>query len=581
MGATAVCQKRPSDKGRADNCRNIALAMLGTAFFSFSIPVVLFYFSIPVGILTFPLAVIGGISVPLFIGQGLNLRQTGWIAVVPVLIFLSLLVAGFVYDVSYDGMRYHQETVVAVCNGWNPLDSSTESVAPRSMWSRHYVKAVEICAAVISSFTGRLETGKGIGLILALGAGAGVYGALRENVGRCLERERLGCVGTDGWSRLKSFWFTLCIVGNPVVGSQLFTYYIDFYKYLYLLYVLLGIYYTTSQDNRERLQGMVMLFFTLVLAMSTKFNFFFEAGLWMVLAFIWTAIKGKFEELKRLFWVSVVALAVGTLLCYDPYITNWINEGHPLYPLMGAGAIDIMTYNTPEQYIGSNRFVNFFSSLLAVAQPYIDQRSGGFTIFMPAILLLSLYIGWRLRRRLSGVVWYIAICTLVSCFIFEQSWWARYICQLWLIGAVFLVASQMRDRIAGKAGYVMSVFMFLAGGWALARGVYISVFDGYYIKSLMETAKTERVEVVGFCEPQMKKHLDEYGVDYVFADSIPAGSREKAFYYFYNTHPFLILSDAQKEALEERMAEIGKTTEKLTYSHETEEIIRPYEEDFQ
>ena len=268
------------------------MATLGFAFFLYAVTTVFFFINRSINDFILPSALICSIVVTSLIG---TLRHsdnhTGWIVVTLLIVAGSLLLSNLLYDTSYDGIRYHQETVASILAGWNPLNGDSDSGVTLGIWSRHYAKAIEICEAAITAFTGRIETGKGINIILISGAVAGVYAFLRENPAQYFIRSTYKCKSafsttvSDGpgeksensFGRVKSIVFALVIVGSPVVLSQIFTFYIDFYKYIYLLFLLLGIALICRKDVVARYRGYAILFYSLVLAMATKFNFFFEA----------------------------------------------------------------------------------------------------------------------------------------------------------------------------------------------------------------------------------------------------------------------------------------------------------------
>lgn len=544
----------------------IFIGLLVIAFCLFVIPILLFYCGMSLNKYIFPVSVVIGIIVPFRVCGGTF--KPKWIVRILyllLLIILIIIVAGYVYDVSYDGMVYHQETVASFVNGWNPFAKESFVFAPKSIWCIHYCKAIELMAASIAAFTGQIEMGKAVNFMLLLGTAFGVYSLLRGRIYKLFLKNNEKVRSKESWSRAKSIWFTLCIVGNPVVGSQLFTYYIDFYKYLFLLNILIGICWISVPGRNNHIIGTVVLCGTLILSMGSKFNFFFEAGLCMILSMLWCVIKKNYITLRLLAIVSILSLILGMVFCYDPYITNWINNGHPLYPLMGEGAVDIMTGNTPEIYYEHNRVINFIISLFSYSKPSVDQRLGGFTVLMPAIFFIGIYIGLKMTKKIRDVIWYTIICGFLSCFIFAQSWWARYICQLWLVVALLLLVSQFGGKALRKLGYFMSVLMIIAGIWAFSRTLYIGVLEGYYIKSLLETAKTDKVVVSGICTPQTLKHLDEYGIKYSIVDSIPAEKRENVMYYYYKMEPLILLSDNQMEILSDKMKKIGKNSETYRY----------------
>lgn len=529
----------------------ISVALLGFAFLLYAIPTLLFFFHHPVNSYIFPIALVMAIGAGVSVAPRQHYgNQWCWIIASLLIITISILVAGFMYDTSFDGMHYHQEIVAVLLKGWNPVEPTFQNEYSLELWTLHYAKAIEIIASVIVAFTGRIETGKAINLILTAGVTSGVYAFLRENPKNFFIRNSAKTNSVDEWGRVKCLLFSIAIVGSPVVCAQFLTFYIDFYKYIFLLYFLWGVCLITKGDVVHKRCGYVVLFIALILAMATKFNFFIEAGLWMIMAYIWSAINREWSMLRRLLAVSICALAAGAVLTWHPYFTNWIYCGHPLYPLMGDGAIDIMGMNTPEEYLHTDRFTNFIRSMLTPSIPNVDQRSGGFTILMPILLLASGWIGWKMRGMLKGVVWYVAICTLLSCFIFEQSWWARYISQLWLVGAIFLVVSQYSQEAGRfKPGYILLSLMMLAGGAALTYASVKGVIVGGYIRSLLDVSREKKVIVVGWLPVQLRHHLDENGVIYERRDGVPPGKENCAVYYHNGEEPIIVLSESQIKKL--------------------------------
>lgn len=224
-------------------------------------------------------------------------------------------------------------------------------------------------------------------------------------------------------------------VANPIGVAQSVTYYNDFAKYYYLL-ITIAVAVSLCR-NKSSVAGWIwycVLFMVVVLAIGTKFTAFFEQGVAVAAFMIWLMWRRDWLLFKRVFSVAVVALIFGSvLLGYHPYVTNFISAGHPLYPLLGEGAIDIMTDITPEVYIGNGRVYNFLYSLFTPTIPYYAEFVGGFGALMPVMLAVAVFVGVRMRRVIPMAVYYIAVWIIMSCFFYEQSWWARYICQLWLL----------------------------------------------------------------------------------------------------------------------------------------------------
>lgn len=339
------------------------------------------------------------------------------------IIALSILFAGYIVDFSSDGNWYHQEIINALDKGWNCYRERTFSYE-LSLWALHYAKAFELISASIVSLTGRMETGKAVNFIIFFSTAFicwNLFGILKQDC-----------------SRLKKLVFISLLICNPVVICQLPTYYIDFTIYFY---ILLSLAFTTGiyKDYHVGLNGLGLAL-TVVLAVGTKFNAFFMEGVTILAILGWLLIKKQNRIFNKIFLLASISAVVGAcIFSFHPYITNWMYAGHPLHPLLGENNIDIMTHNTPVELLDNNRFVNFFKSYLTdlgvIQFPIYDTRVGGFGhlsfLLFPFALLCIVYNVFAGKKEY--VIGYIALIALASCFFFEQSWWARYNTQLWLI----------------------------------------------------------------------------------------------------------------------------------------------------
>ena len=333
---------------------------------------------------------------------------------------LSIYIGWHIYDNSWDGIAYHQLTIFALADGWNPVwdEAYKEWLSP---WTIHYAKGLEVLSACTYKLTGDLESGKAVNFVLA----AAAFLICFDCVGRLKP-------DSTKWNRVI---FTLIAVGNPVWICQCLTFYIDFALYFYvLLSALFSIYLARGENNLLNGMGLGGV---IILAIGTKFNHFFLEGVAMIAILGWLLIIGNKPAAWRVFKISLVAAVMGALVFgFHPYIANWMYQGNPFYPLMGDGAVDIMTCNTPQLYHGHNRFENFLLSIYgAIYFPLYDSRISGFgplfNILFPICLACVLCAVIRRKRLL--VIGYATFWVLGSCFLFEQSWWARYNPQVWLM----------------------------------------------------------------------------------------------------------------------------------------------------
>lgn len=464
------------------------------------------------------------------------------------IIAVALLIGCYTIDYSYDGLVYHQEIIALLCNGWNPYREGIPFGPDgplTSIWALHYAKGIEMTQTATVSFIGKLEGGKCINFIMTAGTAfiIGDFVALRN----------------PSMSRRSILLITLAVIANPVIWEQILTYYIDFYKYLYLLLLLVGIVEADSSDGQRRIFGYLLIGTSVVMSVATKFNFFFEAGLWGLCALVWVLVTSSRQLFVRLLSVGLISFAVAIALTFHPYVTNWLAAGHPLYPLMGEGAVDIMTDNTTEMFSGYDRVMNFFRSLVIPSmQIDVDQRNCGFTFFMPFILLLTLITAIRLRREVKGAVWFTATLCLLSCFLFEQTWWPRYICQLWLIPSLFLPQA-VSSRSGRRSGRLTGLLMIFAGAYAFLWSLKHEAVIGSYNYLLLREASRQPVEIVSPAGAQYRRHLDDAGCYYKVIDMSPDSSGylqnegKRLLYFVERRRPLVIVSQEQAEAIRTRM----------------------------
>ena len=455
---------------------------------------------------------------------------------------VSLFFGVITMDFSWDGNMYHQEIIAWLMNGWNPF-SIAEITPNHTLWTNHYAKALETVSATICTTFNNIEIGKAVNYVLLFSSGLLAY--------YCVDNR---FHNLKLWQRLA---IALVITCNPVVISQVFTFYIDFAKYIYLLWTLFLIYKisTTERSTQESL----LLVGIIILAIGTKFNIFFEQGLWLILAIAWLWIKGYRKASKRITLISLLGLVLGLACSYHPYVTNTILAGNPLYPLLGENSVDIMSPNTPDVY-GNSRIINFFQSIFAIEIPRQDARIGGFGPFAGIMLILSLYIALRLRKTVNSSYFYILICTFASCFIFEQSWWARYIAQLWLIPsiALFIGLQYKQSKLAAK---ILLACMLVNTPICCVRSL-VSVGVIYLNRDAIHTPLENDSVMLINSRLQFEHHLKKHNVHFTKADSVPEHFKGDIVYYFgssdaadYTHYPVLLLSTEQALKVKERMTE--------------------------
>lgn len=478
---------------------------------SYIISVVGFFVGITINALTFPAAVLASWIVTAF-SHGLLRDKLASIGLSLAIIVVSIIIATFIEDPSFDGNTYHQEAIISMMEGWNPVRDNSD--VDLSIWAKHYAKGFETLSACIGAVSGRVESGKAVNLLLIIATGLLLYAFLR----------RRGYIVSQKWALIVTLFF----ISNPVGICQMPTFYIDFTKYYLLLLTAIGcIGITGNKSFKLQCEYCTIVSGCIILAISIKFNIFFDEGL-MIIAFLcWHLYHKDTNNLKRLFILGLIATITSVALSYHPYITNILSHGNPFYPLLGEEAVDIMSFNTPQVYLGHNRFVNFLISYCSPSLPGIDKRINGFGFPFTLLLAISIYALIRYRREMLSWVWYSLVWIVASCFVFEQSWWARYCCQLWAMPC--LTAFAVVRYTDGRSSWLKKSYIFfycLSSALCIASAIYSVTKTTYLRYYIYMVGYTRPLHVQDLTIPAAR-HFNERSIEFIPIDN----TRQGIFYY--------------------------------------------------
>lgn len=379
-------------------------------------------------------------------------------------ILIALFLSSRIYDFTYDGNWYHKSAVGAMANGWNPLyDSFTDYcnekgfqwLGDSAVWVEHYCKASWIFGANIYIMTGYIETAKCMNILLAYSLFSFAYYYLL----------------TTRFSRWQTIIISLVLSLSPVTTSQLFTFYVDNLLFTTLFGVIICLIFLTDKKGvQDRLFIWIGLACFLMLCINVKFTGLAYAAVFCFAFYvIWLIFAYKNKEFKKIlirstvFYTAVVCVSV-LLVGSSSYLTNFIDHGHPFYPLFGEGKIDIMTNNQPAVFAEMSRFKKLYYSIfsetanywgaqepvlksifdcsseeLIAMQSAADIRIGGFGPFFALVLILSILVllGSMVILFIKDKQWFVIVGTLLLsslllvC-ILEDGWWARYAPHLYL-----------------------------------------------------------------------------------------------------------------------------------------------------
>lgn len=461
-------------------------------------------------------------------------------------LLVAIAVCIAVEDVSYDGNAYHQEAVALMVSGWNPYREASGDLF--ALWIDHYGIALETAEAALVSLIGRIEAGKAINWCIILGAALLAGGLIRHIYPRVSP------------SRL---WILIGVIMlNPIGVLQALTFLIDYTKYYYIV-VLICCMIGMSKWPQHRSLLFYLAVLVTILAIGTKFNIFFEAGLTLLLGLLWTLCRREKKLSLRIFLIGVISFAIGAIVIgWHPYITNYLTAGHPLYPLMGEGSVDIMSGNTPDMYKTHGRVFNFFYSMLIPGKVGGGhERVNGFTMFFFPLLAVTIAIWLYNIKRWPKVISYIVVCTLASCFIFEQTWWARYIVQLWLVPAVIIVALMAEGSRHGKLlGRISVVMVALCTLWCFSWQPFMQLKYNVMRRHLYEAGeRLGKLKMVNTPLAAARMHFEERGIAIIPVSPEEVDPEGTLCYYYIsgsvNTFPMI---ETGKEDVEDFINRMGR-----------------------
>ena len=380
-----------------------------------------------------------------------------------------------IWDYSYDSLAYHQEAVIAIKNGWNPFYQSN---IPMNLWVMHYAKASCVFAGSIFKLTGRIESAKILSSFLPL-----ILLVLSFGTFYLITKRKM----------ILSAFAAIILVLNPVVLGQSFTYYVDSMLGIYVIFLIINLVLILFFKDLTLFKYLTLVNVAIFLA-NIKFTGLAYAGV-ILLAFLISSFffnDKKYNIRLLIFLICSLVITVG-VVGFNPYVTNTINNGNPLYPLAGKGKINIMTNNTPLDYRYDGQFEQFYKSMIAV--PSIKNPNGKPAtsvgeLFMVNKNVLKFYAGVDARMRglgvysiiflpisFIGLLYLLATCRNKKALIYSgltlvftigtllaagSFWWARYINFIWLIPVgVGTLMILKKSKISKIIGILLLILLFV------------------------------------------------------------------------------------------------------------------------
>lgn len=436
--------------------------------------------------------------------------SAGYLLVTAFLFWSMLPIANRCVDASGDGRWFHQEAVIQLAAGWNPVYSqpdlhpdSTESIRRQltPIWVRSYPKSGWIISALIYQATGNLEMGKAMHFLLACAATLLL----------------LACFADFGLALFPAAALAFSAVWTPIVIDQLYSFYLDGDVYCLIL-LLLAFGWHFLRDQRWYTGAAVAL--SAVFLINLKFLGLVYAlaalgglGLWALIAhrpsFVRFAALASASAFLGILWFG-----------YNPYVRNTLEAGHPFYPAFGAKRL--VGYDPgPRNFGDLNRFEDLFYTVFSTPEVFSvrtgtvrpkplfrvttedliqfkhwpDVAVNGYGVLFAESLIVSipllLLTLWRPRRRDRlligfGVIALILAATLVK----DLAWYARYNPQISLIPIVLVIMALQEAAYGGWRGFSLRALSLAVCAILLLNTAFVAY--AYFLGQIELTQNYQR-----------------------------------------------------------------------------------------
>ena len=452
-----------------------------------------------------------------------------------ILVVFSLLFSTLYYDFSFDGQWYHHPAIYKLEGGWNafinPLIDAHKSIL-------HFPKGTWYFSASIFSTLGVFETGKCLNIIMMAVASLMAYATLRDyNV-----------------SKIKSLALSCLIILHPVVWSEITTFQNDNNLYLSLAIYSFAIFsWLRTKDKVPLLLGVMSSIFLI----NTKFTGLVFLIVFAFFGFVYFSIyKPKFILKYIAVHAIIIIMGVG-VFGFNPYVTNLIHRGHPLYPIMGTakypshisnGKDGNEIHETPKNMMGKPTLTRFFYANFSRPSnaPYNNQRNAelifplsskvsdwdvyrfhdlriaAFGPFFSGVLVLSFGYLIYLCVVLGNKRWHLLIPLLAiftSLFLSRHFWWARFGPQLWLFPISLIVASFLTFSGKRKQLFNWTFLIIIIANGLIVLSIHLNWVhqSTNVLRQQLKDIKTQN-KTIEICmywfNKSMNRKLDEWDIKY-------------------------------------------------------------------
>lgn len=436
----------------------------------------------------------------------------------------------FLFDKAGDGRWYHQQAMILLRYLWNPLAnySNLQNNDPL-IFSKSYPIANNIIATGFYLLTKSIQIGKSINTIFALYCMSVSYIFLEE------------------FSAVKKksdiFLISLLASFNPIVCSQLFSYYLDANLYCCFVILMFSSYAYLNTFAEKKVFWLLILLSSFWLISNIKATglIYGVSTIFIINIMCYLRNKVRFNSC-----ILMILFLGECFLGWHPYIQNILARHHIFWPVMGKNAIDI--------FIIARMNVSFYPKALYPILSYIipyplnfdiftwlpefrtyaraDARFGACGPLFGVLLILSslvLFKNLKVKKlqKLSNpsyCIFVMLVVVLVTILINPKWWLARYvpqICLLPILALILLINNQVslwnKYKWLILSAFIVNSMMFFCGSLILTayrshlffnmeneckkHQCTLMITNSIFKMSLMQQLKDDKVDFsLGSCE---------------------------------------------------------------------------------